>query len=146
MGLLTKASSATATIRWNATTARRERLVKAPAFRERGPVKTANGTQAPSLLATEEGGVQILKTVYTNESDIIPNEFIVKKGKPVRLEIQVKEQGFGCMGSIYIPGLTENPQILNKRQTIVFEFTPEKSGNYPITCAMGVPRGSITVS
>jgi len=111
-----------------------------------GKVKTANGTQAPSLLATEEGGVQILKTVYTNESDIIPNEFIVKKGKPVRLEIQVKEQGFGCMGSIYIPGLTENPQILNKRQTIVFEFTPEKSGNYPITCAMGVPRGSITVS
>ena len=109
-----------------------------------GKVKTANGTQAPSLLATEEGGVQILKTVYTNESDIIPNEFIVKKGKPVRLEIQVKEQGFGCMGSIYIPGLTENPQILNKRQTI--EFTPEKSGNYPITCAMGVPRGSITVS
>jgi len=49
------------------------------------------------------------------------------------------------MGSIYIPELTDNPQMLNKGQTIVFEFTPEKSGNYPITCAMGVPRGTITV-
>ena len=112
-----------------------------------GKARAANaGTQVSPALAKEENGVQILKTVYTNDFDINPSEFTVKKGKPVRMEIDVKDQGAGCMGSIYVPELTESPQMLIKGKTLVFEFTPKKAGNYPITCAMGVPRGSITVN
>lgn len=111
-----------------------------------GGTKAANtapqGTPAPAKL---ENGVQLLKTVYTNDKDISPNTFSVKSGKPVRMEIDVKDQGGGCMGTIYVPRLTTTPQPLTKGETIVFEFTPDNPGTYPITCAMGVPRGSITV-
>lgn len=108
---------------------------------------TANaGTPTAPVAAKEQNGIQVIKTVYTRDLDISPNEFTVKAGKPVRLEIDVKEQGGGCMGTIYIPQLTTNPQFLEKGQTLVFEFTPKAPGNYPITCAMGVPRGQIIVN
>ena len=111
-----------------------------------GKAKAANAQALVSPAPAKElNGVQVLKTIYTNDLDISPSDFTVKAGRKVRMEIGVQEQGSGCMGSIYIPELTDNPQMLNKGQTIVFEFTQEKSGNYPITCAMGVPRGTITV-
>ncbi len=100
-----------------------------------------NTTPAP---ATLENSVQVIKTIYTSTNDINPNTFSVRVGKPVRLEIDVKDEGSGCMSSIMIPRLTQ-PQYLEKGKTLVFEFTPDKNGEYPITCAMGVPRGSIRV-
>ena len=104
------------------------------------------GVEVTPVPAKNEGGVQLLKTVYTNDSDISPYEFTVKAGKPVRMEVDVKDEGSGCMSTIYIPQLTDNPQFLEKGKTLVFEFTPNKPGKYPITCAMGVPRGTITVN
>ena len=89
-----------------------------------------------------KNNVQALKTTYTSANDISPNTFSVKKGKPVRLEIDVRDDGSGCMSTIMLPGLTE-PQFLEKGKKLTLNFTPDKSGEYPITCAMGVPRGSI---
>ncbi|MEK7166636.1 MAG: cupredoxin domain-containing protein, partial [Patescibacteria group bacterium] len=98
-------------------------------------------TPAPTVV---ENSVQIVKTTYTSANDISPNTFSVRVGKPVRMEIDVKDEGSGCMSSIMISRLTQ-PQFLEKGKTLVFEFTPDKSGEFPITCAMGVPRGSIKV-
>lgn len=93
--------------------------------------------------AAEVGaGEQVIKTTYTSVNDITPNTFTVKAGIPVRMEIEVKEDGYGCMGSIMVSRLTQ-PQILTKGKTIIFTFTPESPGEYPITCAMGIPRGKI---
>lgn len=112
-----------------------------------GKKPTANiGPQAAPAPAVIQNGVQVLKTVYTNDKDISPNGFVVQSGKPVRFEIDVKDEGSGCMGSIYIPELTTTPEYLEKGQLLIFEFTPEKAGIYPITCAMGVPRGQIQVN
>ena len=58
------------------------------------------------------------------------------------MEIDVKDNGYGCMGSIMIPNLTR-PEILRKGTPIIFNFTPSKAGDYLITCAMGIPRGVI---
>lgn len=91
------------------------------------------------------GDVQVLKSIYTSENDMQPNNFEVKAGQPVRLEIDVKDDGFGCMGSMALPGLSRQVEMLVKGQPMVFEFTPENPGSYDITCAMGVPRGTITV-
>lgn len=93
--------------------------------------------------AVQQGDVQIIKTIYTQDNDIQPNRFNVKVGQPVRMEIDVKDNGYGCMGNIMVPGLTQNPQLLIKGKPIVFNFTPTKTGDYLITCAMGVPRGVI---
>ncbi len=100
-----------------------------------------NTTPAPVVV---ENSVQVLKTTYTTASDISPSIFSVKKDQPVRLEIDVKDEGSGCMSTIMIPRLTRS-EFLEKGKKIVFTFTPDKEGSYPITCAMGVSRGSIKV-
>lgn len=91
------------------------------------------------------GDVQVLKTTFTSKNDIQPNAFKVKAGQLVRLEIDVQEDGSGCMGSMALPGLSRQVEMLVKGKPMVFEFTPDKTGTYDITCAMGVPRGTITV-
>lgn len=88
---------------------------------------------------------QLIKAVYSQSNDIQPSTFEVKVGQPVRFEVAALDDGTGCMSTIMIPGLWNNPQPLRKGQTIVMEFTPQKTGTFQITCAMGVPRGAITV-
>ena len=88
---------------------------------------------------------QILKAVYTEKDDIQPNQFTIKVGQAVRFEVDVKDDVYGCMSTIMIPGLWDKAQPLRKGETIVMEFTPQKTGTFQITCAMGVPRGTITV-
>ncbi|MCR4305799.1 MAG: cupredoxin domain-containing protein, partial [Candidatus Daviesbacteria bacterium] len=101
--------------------------------------------EANAKTSTINGDAQVLKTTYTSTADIQPNTFTVKAGQPVRMEVDVQDDGSGCMGSFAIPGLSSKVEMLNKGNTLVYEFTPESTGTYNITCAMGVPRGSITV-
>ncbi|MCL4406009.1 MAG: sulfite exporter TauE/SafE family protein [Patescibacteria group bacterium] len=89
---------------------------------------------------------QIIKAVYTDGSDIQPNSFSVKAGQPVQFEVNVRDNGYGCMSTIMIPGLWYQPLVLKKGQTLIMRFTPENAGNYQITCAMGVPRGILKVT
>jgi len=88
---------------------------------------------------------QVIKAEFTLSKDIVPNSFEVKKGIPVRFEIDVKESGQGCMSSLMVPGLYDTAQYLAGGKKMVLAFTPEKTGDYDITCAMGVPRGVIKV-
>lgn len=108
-----------------------------------GGAKIAQNTTVTP--ATKVADVQVIKTTYTRAADIQPNNFTVKVGQPVRLEIAVKDDGAGCMSSIKIQSLYENPQLLVAGQTIVMEFTPQQTGSYLITCGMNVPRGTIKV-
>lgn len=88
--------------------------------------------------------IQVIKTTYTQDKDITPNTFTVTAGTPVRLEVNVKDNGSGCMSTIMVSGQTE-PQFLEKGKTLTLTFTPNAKGEFPITCAMGVPRGKIKV-
>lgn len=99
--------------------------------------------KTPAVSAEQKKDTQIIKAVYTVADDIKPNKFTVKAGTPIQFEIEAKEDGFGCMGSIMIPGLDNNPQGFEKGKITTLKFTPEKSGTYTITCAMGVPKGTI---
>ncbi len=93
-----------------------------------------------------QGTVQILKATYSSLSDIKPNTFTVKANQPVRFEIDATDDGQGCMGSVTIPRLTNKVEVFSKGQKTVFEFTPTSTGSFPITCAMGIPRGQIQVN
>ena len=99
--------------------------------------KTAGGAKTPAE--------NILKTVYTTARDIQPNTFKAKVGESTSLEIEVKDDGYGCMSSVTIPGLSDQVEFLEKGKTMTLNFTPTVKGDYQITCAMGVPRGIITV-
>jgi len=83
--------------------------------------------------------------IYTNKTDINPDTITVKAGKLVRIEIEVRDTSYGCMSTIMIPGLWNKPLAFVKGKTLVMEFIPKKAGEYQITCAMGVPRGTVKV-
>lgn len=94
--------------------------------------------------------IQVIKTTfyeasYPDRTDIKPNDFMVKADQPVRFEISAEADGTGCMSTIMIPGLVNDPELLEKGKTITFNFTPTKKGTYDITCAMGVSRGTLRV-
>jgi len=106
--------------------------------------KSQSDNKAPDQKANESE-TQVLKATYTLNEDIVPKKFSVKAGKPVRLEIDVKEDGQGCMSSIVIPRLADDFQYLEKG-TLVMNFIPKEKGIYFITCAMGSKRGVIEVN
>ncbi|HSW97031.1 MAG TPA: sulfite exporter TauE/SafE family protein [Candidatus Saccharimonadales bacterium] len=105
-------------------------------------IKTVPTTSPDSQQGAE---AQIIKTTYTKNTDIQPNQFTVKAGQPVRFVINPQDDGYGCMGSIMIPGLTSQPEFIQKGKEIAFTFTPQQ-GTYNITCAMGTPRGQIVAN
>ena len=41
-------------------------------------------------------------------------QMMVKMGQPVRIEILAKEDGTGCMGTVMIPGIIDNPKYFKK--------------------------------
>ena len=101
-------------------------------------------TAAPGVTIAQ-GDVQVIKATYKSLGDIQPNNFTVAVNQPVRFEIEAKDDGKGCMGSVTIPTLTKKVEIFTKGEKTVFEFTPTSKGTFNITCAMGVPRGQIQV-
>lgn len=109
-----------------------------------GPKK--NIDTIPTDAEVNSNNEQLIKADYTLSQDIVPNRFTVKKGVPVRFEVNVKESGQGCMSSIVIPGLYNSSQYLQGGTKITMAFTPDQAGDFDITCAMGVPRGVITVT
>ncbi|HCU71172.1 MAG TPA: hypothetical protein DIC35_05490 [Candidatus Moranbacteria bacterium] len=94
--------------------------------------------------ATSDTQTQIIKTVYNLDENISPNTFTVAAGLPVKLIIDAKEDGQGCMSTIMIPGLYDTPEYIQKGK-LELDFTPAKAGKYQITCAMGVPMGTLIV-
>ncbi len=89
---------------------------------------------------------KILQTTYRLREDIIPSEFTTKVGQKTALVVDVKDNGQGCMSTIMIIGLYDKPIYLQKGRQLQLEFTATKPGKYTIACAMGVPRGTITVT
>lgn len=72
-----------------------------------------------------------------------PNKFEIKKGIPVRWEIDGVNVS-GCTNEIIIPKLNIRKKI-NSGMNIV-EFTPEKSGRLPFSCWMGMVTGEFIVT
>lgn len=97
------------------------------------------------VLGDSVGSVQVLKGTYSPQEGVVPRNLTAKVGQPVRVEIYAKENGAGCMGSFAIPSLTKKIAGFKKGQTVVMEFTPVKQGTYQMTCAMGIPHGTITI-
>lgn len=91
--------------------------------------------------------VRLVDGVQVVSMDVVargysPNRFTVRAGVPVRWEIQGVNT-YGCQSILQLPalGLTKYVQPgLN-----VVEFTPQRAGQLPFHCAMGMYTGSFTV-
>jgi len=114
-----------------------------------GGLFNGSGSSASTSAQTEEVSSDLppatLATTYKLDSDISPSTFTAKVGQKTTLEVDVQEDGQGCMSTIMIPGLDDSPQYLKSGKKISLTFTPKKAGTYQITCAMGIPRGTIKV-
>lgn len=105
------------------------------------------GIPIPGKPSASTGGTpsRTFSVTYSTEKDISPQAFAVKRGEKVRIEVNPLDTAYGCMSTIMVPGLWEKPEPIVRGKRIVMEFTPLHTGSYRITCAMGVPRGVITV-
>ncbi|MGE5392215.1 MAG: sulfite exporter TauE/SafE family protein, partial [Candidatus Saccharibacteria bacterium] len=74
-------------------------------------------------LAAGAGQAIEIKTTYTARTDIDPRTFTVKAGQPVRFIVDSKDLGTGCMSTIMIPGLYNQPQLLEKDRILTMNFT-----------------------
>ena len=125
------------------TTARQS----APTSVAPAPASTATPAVTPSTSPKSnspygQNTPTVLPTVFTVSKDIIPSVFTVEVGKPYILEVDAQEDGIGCMSTIMIPGIYKTPLLITKGK-IRLPFTINRAGSYQITCAMGVPRGTI---
>ncbi len=103
-----------------------------------------DGANVCSLDNIDINNIQIIKANFNVKDDISPTVFRVNVNKPVRFEINASEDGSGCMSSIMIPGMYNEYKFIKKGLNVL-NFTPTKVGSYPITCAMGVKRGTLIV-
>ena len=76
--------------------------------------------------------------------EYLPKELTLKVGVPVKLKVN-NNGAYGCAQAMYLPGLYDKVVYLTEKVTEV-EFTPEKKGNYKISCTMGmVPPVTVRV-
>jgi sulfite exporter TauE/SafE/plastocyanin domain-containing protein/copper chaperone CopZ len=87
--------------------------------------------------------VQQLKTQVTNNG-FYPNQFEVKEGVPVELEIDAKVRLGGCMSTLVISEFDVVHLIEYGKSTL--KFTPTKTGKFPFTCSMGTYFGDFIVT
>lgn len=90
---------------------------------------------------TVDNGTQVVRMTVT-EKGYSPNSFVVKKGVPVRWEIDVKDLNT-CASFLLAPQIVDF-QIL-KRGINVIEFTPGESGELNFSCSMGMYSGKFVV-
>ncbi|MBS3078740.1 sulfite exporter TauE/SafE family protein [Candidatus Pacearchaeota archaeon] len=89
-----------------------------------------------------ENGYQIVN-MDVSGSGYSPNSFVLKKGVPVKWNVNVK-QLTGCNSELILNQYNINKQL--KQGLNVIEFTPDKEGTIPFSCGMGMLRGSFIVT
>lgn len=100
-------------------------------------LKRARGTRA----ATTSGGYQeamiLVKGGYT------PDVIVVEHGKPVRLNFR-REETAACSEMVLFPDFEKSAR-LPTGETVPVELLPDKPGEYPFACQMGMFRGKLIV-
>lgn len=96
-----------------------------------------NMTQGNSIATAQNVEIDITSRGY------FPNYIKVRKGLPVTIQLK-SQDAYSCASAFRIPllGISRNLQP-NETQTIT--FTPERTGQIPFSCSMGMYRGMIEV-
>lgn len=105
-------------------------------------LSTGSGIRSPDMTdVVLQDGVQVIK-MDVDYRGFTPNRFNLKKGVPVRWEINGINVS-GCTNRIIVPDYNiQKPLVLGKN---IVEFTPTSSGMVSFSCWMGMVRGSFIV-
>jgi len=115
-------------------------------------VKMQFGNEStPTQITNTQTGI-IIKTVIENKEEIIhmtysanglePWTLTLQSGKKYKIIIDSQIDVGWCMSSILLPGLDNNTQFVRKGNTITFEFTANKTGEFGFVCAMGLSHNA----
>ena len=97
------------------------------------------GERRQAVADTGAGGVQTVKV--TVKGGYSPDVIVVKAGQPVRLNFY-RDETNSCSEKV-IFGDFGIARDLPAYQTTEVEFTPDKAGEYPFTCGMGMLHGRV---
>ena len=70
-----------------------------------------------------------------------PDVIVVEAGKPVRLTFR-REESTTCSEMVEFPDFGRSAQ-LPEGQAVVIDLLPERPGEYPFSCQMGMYRGRL---
>lgn len=99
------------------------------------------GDSVPAPNPDEKKDAQVV-TMDVTPAGFSPSVLKVKKGTPVRWVINGDEAS-GCTNKIIIPSLNISKPIKNGENVVT--FTPDKAGEIPFSCWMGMVRGKFIV-
>ena len=102
--------------------------------------KIIGGTGGESAIL--KGNIQEIN-MEVSASGYSPNSFVIKKGIPVKWNINVP-QLFSCTNELIMNAYGIDVHL--KQGLNVVEFTPDKIGTIQFTCGMGMLRGSFIVT
>jgi len=97
--------------------------------------------RASATAATDQTNEQVIK-MEVAYGTFRPNSFTLKKGVPVRWEIQGTDIA-GCASTIVVPRLGIKRVLVPGLQVV--NFVPQEIGEIPFSCQMGMIRGSFNV-
>lgn len=119
-------------------------LQNGTALMKLGPARNATHSVVGGPVATEEIESDIQVVRITQKGDgYFPDQVTVRRGQKVRLIVD-SEESYSCAASLSIPKAGIRKTL--KPGENVFEFTPDKSGNIPFSCSMGMYTGVIHVT
>ncbi|MDR1447503.1 MAG: sulfite exporter TauE/SafE family protein [Candidatus Ancillula sp.] len=88
-------------------------------------------------ISTED--VEVVNLNFLHDDQFDKDNITLHTGKRYKLRIMPQENGYGCMSTVMIQGLSDNsPELLKKDKQLEFYLQPEKVGVYNIVCAMGI--------
>ena len=88
-----------------------------------------------------ENGVQVIRMTESAQG-YTPNQFTIKKGIPVRWEIEASADRT-CASALIVPDYKIREFL--KPGKNVLEFTPSQTGTIPFSCSMRMYTGSFKV-
>lgn len=105
----------------------------------------SENTQLGMQLKGEGNNAYQEVTMEAKGFEYFPKTLSLKAGVPVKLKV-LNNGVIGCAAAMYWPGIYNN-MILLKDSVTTAEFTPEKPGNYKVSCTMGmVPPVQVIVN
>ncbi len=100
-------------------------------------LKKSKGTAASVGSSGVQEAMILVKGGYT------PDIIVVKAGRPVRLNFR-REETASCSEMLLLPAFSKSVK-LPTGEDVAVEFTPDKPGEYPFSCQMGMFRGRLIV-
>jgi len=87
------------------------------------------------------GGSQEIEVIV--QGGYSPSRLVVRRGVPVRLKFRRLESA-SCSERVLFPDFAVAKKLPQNEVTTI-EFTPDRTGTFPFSCAMGMYQGTLVV-